>query len=757
MSAPTNYYAMRPAFELQLNTPLLEGLAVIGRFDGRTPSLVCATATQKLVIHTSASHETLLQKGGSAAQSTVAPLRTLSFGKLPTALAVGRVQDTPDREGADALYFGSATSLLAYDVEHNSEFFYKNMEDGVHAMTWGVVNTVKGPGGNGNPQPLVIVGGICTINGFDESGSEMLWTVTGDQVTALALMPWKANNNSHGGHTSTFPGTHPSDAPSSLVAASDDFELRVFDGEEIIASIMEVDKVHQIVYSGIPGRFAYLSANGTVGVYDRTERVWRVKGRHRPVSAAFCDVDFDDVPELVVGWSSGRVEVRGDDTEKRGVLFRDTYAAPVSAVLAYDYRQNGQPLPLICTVDGTVRGLQLANKVGEGREEVLRSQGAFKLDALLREKQALTAELAIVEEQLARKRTGDTDVTLPQVGTVVQHKLLPNPKTGQLDVVFSVRYGQHDIIIQGCILHSEILFPGKGCTFFTMENPSATLVCPVNIERCVEARVTASVMVGATNAENYQIHELALDIPKFVMYQRWDKGQATPFSEPTGYVTLQLPDGFFFTCLGKWMEEAFALPGSPATEGDFRLELIDMRSGGALVIQGHTEHRELQIFGETMDVCGEVVESLGAATVNEATAVCHFPAELQMLQDTIRCVDEFNAVRLKLSSSMADAAANVKPLLLHAEDARLLSDIPNMRRLYAQLYDLNKELVAENLKRYNNYNELKAALKRINAYIMKAGRLRIGQAKTRLIADCRDAVKAWDTRSLLNLIRAGQN
>ncbi|RNF24084.1 putative intergrin alpha chain protein [Trypanosoma conorhini] len=746
MSAPTSYYAMRPAFELQLGTPLLEGLAAIGRFDGRTPSLVCATATQQLVIHTSESHETVSQRGSGAAQSSVAPLRTLSFGKTPTALAVGRVQDTADRKAADALYFGSATSLLAYDVERNSEYFYKNMEDGVHAMTWGVVNTVKGSGGGGNSLPLVIVGGICTINGFDESGTEMLWTVTGDQVTALALVPWRANDK------------HTAGAPSSLVAASEDFELRVFDGEVTVASIMEVDKVHQIVYSGVPGRFAYLSANGGIGVYDRTERVWRAKGRHRPVSAAFCDVDFDGVPELVVGWSSGRVEVRGDDAEKRGVLFRDTYASPVAAVLADDYRQNGQPLPVICTLDGTVRGLQLANREGAEREEVVRSQGAFRLDALLRERQALAAELAVVEEQLARQRSGDTDVTLPQVGTEVRHKLLPNQTTGRLDLVLTVLHGQHDTIIQGCILHSETLFPGKEYAFFTAENPSATLVCPVNVERCVEARVTASVMVGATSAESYQIHELALDIPKFVMYQRRDEDLATSCNEaPAGYVTLQLPHGFSFARLGKWLAEAFSLPGVPATDGAFRLTFLDMRSSRALVIRGNAEERELQICGESMEVCGAVVESLGAATVEEATAVCHFPAELRALEETIQCVDEFNAVRVKLSSSMADAAASVKPLLLHAEDARLLSDLPNMRRLYAQLYDLNKELVAENLKRCNNYGELKAALKQINAYIMRAGRLRIGQAKTRLIADCRDAVKAGDTRALLNLIRIGQN
>ncbi|KEG09380.1 putative intergrin alpha chain protein, partial [Trypanosoma grayi] len=529
MSAQANYYAMRSVFELQLDAQLLEGLATIGHFDGKTPSLVCATNTQRLVIHTSENPgaEAVLRSGDET-RSAENPVRTLNFGRTPTALAVGRLPDTSDRKDTDALYFGAATSLLAYDVDRNREYFYREVEDGVQAVACGVVNTARGPNGTGGvPTPLTIVGGNCTINGFDASGMESLWTVTGDQVTALMLMPWdssEAPTVSAAGSGSGSSGD--AGRPLSLVAASEDFELRVFDGEDTIASIMEADKVNQLVYSGIPGRFAYLSVNGTVGVYDRTERVWRAKGKHRPVAAAFCDVDFDGVPELVVGWSNGRVEVRGDDAEKRGVLFKERHAAPVSAVLAHDYRQNGQPLPIVCTVDGVVRGLELAGE--QQQEEAVHGRETFKLDMLQRERQALAAELASVEEQLDRQRKGSSDVTLPQAGTVVRHKLLPNAKSGKLDVVFSVHHGYQDTIIQGCVLHSEAVFPGREYAFFAAEEPSGTLVCAIDVPRGAEARIAAAVMIGATNAENYQLHELTFAVPKFVTYQLWNPEATEP-------------------------------------------------------------------------------------------------------------------------------------------------------------------------------------------------------------------------------------
>lgn len=36
------------------------------------------------------------------------------------------------------------------------------------------------------PQPVVVVGGNCSIQGFDAAGAEVFWTVTGDNVSALA-------------------------------------------------------------------------------------------------------------------------------------------------------------------------------------------------------------------------------------------------------------------------------------------------------------------------------------------------------------------------------------------------------------------------------------------------------------------------------------------------------------------------------------------------------------------------------------------
>ena len=49
-------------------------------------------------------------------------------------------------------------------------------------------------------------------------------------------------------------------------------------------------------------------------MYERLERAWRVKSKHSVCAICAYDLDGDGVPELVSGWSNGRVR------EEEGVV-----------------------------------------------------------------------------------------------------------------------------------------------------------------------------------------------------------------------------------------------------------------------------------------------------------------------------------------------------------------------------------------------------------------------------------------------------
>lgn len=65
-----------------------------------------------------------------------------------------------------------------YDIVENAELWYKDVTDGCSRLRFGI----RMPFG-----PIVAVGGHCSLQAFDAEGSEVLWSVVGDTVSALAI------------------------------------------------------------------------------------------------------------------------------------------------------------------------------------------------------------------------------------------------------------------------------------------------------------------------------------------------------------------------------------------------------------------------------------------------------------------------------------------------------------------------------------------------------------------------------------------
>jgi Bardet-Biedl syndrome 2 protein len=84
-----------------------------------------------------------------------------------------------------------------------------------------------------------------------------------------------------------------------------------------------------------------------------------------------------------------------------------------------------------------------------------------------------------------------------------------------------------------------------------------------------------------------------------------------------------------------------------------------------------------------------------------------------------------------------------------------MTDMETMGRAYTDLYSLNNQLIAGYNNRANTHQSLLHALKDVNQMIQRAANLRVGTAKTRVINDCRVAVKANNMQSLFRIIRQG--
>jgi Bardet-Biedl syndrome 2 protein len=314
---------------------LLPSLAVarlrsLPAVDGKHPSLAAATTGGRILLHTP--HEL----GGAGAEeagpsSSKQPLRFLNINREVTALATGRLLPG---SGRDALLVGTASSFQAYDVGENRDVFFREVPDAVTAAVVGAWGSGAAGGGGA---PLAFAGGNCSIQGYDGEGGDAYWTVAGDVVAAAAF------------------GDVDGDGRPELLVGGDDFDIRLYKGEEAAREVTETDRVACLLVC--PGaRFAYALANGTVGVYAGASftRAWRVKGRARPTCLCLFDIDGDGAPELLAGYADGRFEARRVGSGE--VVYRDGIGAAVAGLAATDYRGDGREVLLVVGADGEVRG-----------------------------------------------------------------------------------------------------------------------------------------------------------------------------------------------------------------------------------------------------------------------------------------------------------------------------------------------------------------------------------------------------------------
>ena len=81
-------------------------------------------------------------------------------------------------------------------------------------------------------------------------------------------------------------------------------------------------------------------------------------------------------------------------------------------------------------------------------------------------------------------------------------------------------------------------------------------------------------------------------------------------------------------------------------------------------------------------------------------------------------VDEFNAMRMKMTAEMVDSSNLLKTLVVKAEDYRIINDMNKMKKTYTQLAQINTDLFAEYTKRSMNHQELLLQLKNVSALVI---------------------------------------
>ncbi|KAK2848035.1 hypothetical protein Q7C36_009717 [Tachysurus vachellii] len=708
-----------PIFTLKLNHKINPRMVTVGKFDGVHPCLTAATQAGKVFIHnphTRGKRQTAHRLSQSTQDSDIT---LLNINQAVSCLAAGTLG--PNTTG-DTLLVGSQSSLLAYDVHDNTDIFYREVTDGANAIVLGKLGNIQ--------SPLAIVGGNCALQGFDCEGNDQFWTVTGDNVRSMVLCD--------------FTG----DGKNELLVGSEDFDIRVFREDELVSEMAENETVTSLCHMH-GSRFGYALANGTVGVYDRTARYWRIKSKNHAMSIHAFDLNGDGVVELITGWSNGKIDARSDRTGE--VIFKDNFSSSVAGVVEGDYRMDGQ-VQLICTsVDGEVRGYLPASKDMKGN-----LMDASVEQDLIRElsqrKQNLLLELRNYEE--SNKALPGAPEVENQMGVI--------PANTQLQTALSVRAGTesqrahielsistpNETIIRAVLIFAEGIFEGESHVVHpSVQTLSGCICVPIIPPKDIPVDLHIKAFVGGRTSTQFHVFEITRQLPRFSMYDL-QVDPSTP--HPKGRVTFSVNDRPQRVVM--WLNQNFLLPegiNSP------NVTFTALRGEGLLSISMQSTG-EISLNTDDIDLAGDLVQSLATfLAIEDLQAEADFPTYFEELRVTLTEVDDFHSVHQKLTAAMADHSSHIRNMLVQAEDSRLMGDLKTMKKRYIELYDLNRDLINEYKIRSNNHNALLSRLKAVNQAIQRAGRLRVGKPKNQVITACREAIKNNNINALFKIMRAG--
>jgi len=205
-----------------------------------------------------------------------------------------------------------------------------------------------------------------------------------------------------------------------------------------------------------------------------------------------------------------------------------------------------------------------------------------------------------------------------------------------------------------------------------------------------------------------------------------------------------------------WAQQNFLLSTEiGAKNGELDLKFLSARTQLPLQIT-MTSASLLIIRSDDMDLVGDIIQNLASfLALEELSTLAEFPEHMEELKAILLKVDELHSVRERLTAEMADHSNLIRSLVVRAEDARLMTDMRNMRRSYVELFDLNHDLVNGYKIRCTNHEELIKCLKVVNQTIQRAGNLRVGKAKTHVVSSCRNAIKTNDVDALVKIVKHG--
>ncbi|XP_050507781.1 Bardet-Biedl syndrome 2 protein-like [Diabrotica virgifera virgifera] len=712
---------VRPVFTLELNYKIVPGLVTIGKYDGTHPCITAATTTDKVLIHSPhrRNNSTTGRVFWSESNKEIA---NLNINQTITCLTVGVI--LPDDE-KDILLIGTSTHILAYHVHDNKDVLYKECPDGVKSIAVGSFKDIKN---------VIMVGGNSSVHGYNNQGTEIFWTAVGDIATSLIFMDYNQ------------------DGQNELIVSSEDFNIRIFDKDRMLAEHVETEVVTNLL--ALPeNRFAYSVSNGTVGVYEQEVRLWRVKSKHFAISLHYYDLLGQGTPQLVTGWSNGKVDFRSIKTGE--VLFKDTMSSGVSGVVEGDYRSIGKNDLICISSEGEVKGytttkVLTTNKGSESDQNLIRELLAQK-QSLLMELKHYDVNTKYNENIFYETESYENSGVIP-ANTRLELAISTNSTDPKPHVELYL-CTNNSTIIRATIIFAEGIFSGETHVIHPpVSKLKSQLLVPLFLPKDSPVDIHVKVLIGYPNSCQFHVYEITRQLPRFSMYSLKEPGRN---SRSDSYVEFKINERLQRICM--WINQNFLLPNDIEFDSgpNLTLSLKCLRNDTDLDLVFEISGK-ITIYTSNISLAADIIQSIAAyLNIGNLESSASFPQEEEKVSTLMGKLQDIQNARLRLETDVADRTSQIRALIVQADDCRInnLNALPDQ---YKELMTINAELINGYNIRLQNYNEGVETMKTLNSIIQKASRLRVGSKSSNMINFCRTCLNNNSAEGLLKVIKTGE-
>ncbi|CAH8459534.1 unnamed protein product [Schistosoma haematobium] len=669
----------------------------------------------------------------------------------------------------DLLIIGSKYGILIYDSINNVDIFWKELKNnGVNTIFYKHFDEQYK---YYKDTDIIFIGGHCSLLGLNYSAKELFWTVTSDRISAITCLSYENDE----------------EYLNDIVVGSEDYTIRIFRNELIIHEISETDAVIKLISLG-GEYFGYGLRNGTIGVYNKVNRVWRIKSKNKPICFVSHDINYDGYPELICGWNNGKVDAR---LRSNGVIvFKIQLDDCVAGMTVGDYYGFTNIL-LVCTTEGDIRCYSVSHSKNylnsEPSEDTLRH--------LITKRQNLLLEIQSIDQNSNLSQWSKTEIrqgnlNIIKANTELQTKLEVSPDKPCVNLTIQTNDGT---LLRCVVLFAEGIFKDESHVLHPPENFSYTST--FSIELYPTRDIATDVFIKAyaipinkcSDQNSYYLLASTQLLPQFCLYRLLSQNPKLDFHADLD----SLRSGVFFIVherpqrLAIWLNQNFILGSEIIVNEQSSLFVLfeELRSANRwistinnnlneilnnFIVQQQNSKRllyinmtkkgEITIKTENLELAANLVQSISRHfNITELSSTCDFPELFNTLEELIEMSNAYSLTQQQILMDMTIKSDDIKRLVVKSEDYRLAGNWKSLKKTIQLLSIANHDLMSNYYSRTTNYEVSMDCLKYINQIIEHVSSLRVGKFKTNVITMCHNALKENNIGALKKIFRTGSN